>query len=249
MARILAYTSPARGHLFPLTAILEELGRRGHTIALRTLESEVEMAMERGFDAARIDRRIEAIVHDDWRARTPQGAIKRGLGVFSARAAFDAPDLSRAIADAKADAVIVDINSWGAMAAAEAWGGPWATFCPYPLPITSSDAPPFGPGFPPARGPVGRLRDRALQPLMVGSYERAILPAVNGVRRGLGLSALVSANEVFTRAPLVLYLTAEPFEYPRSDWPPSIVMVGPCAWEPPWIGRSGSMGSSGRSCS
>jgi MGT family glycosyltransferase len=233
MARILAYTSPARGHLFPLTAILDELQRRGHEIAVRTLGSEVAMARQRGFDAAPIDGRIEAIVHDDWRARTPQGAIKRALRVLSARAEVDAPDLARAIADAQPDATIVDINSWGATAAAEAWGGPWATFSPYPLAITSRDAPPFGPGLPPARGPLGRLRDRALRPLIVGSYKRAVLPPLNGVRRELGLPALESTDDFFARPPLVFYLTAEPFEYPRSDWPPSVVMVGPCAWDPP----------------
>ena len=37
MARILAYTSPARGHLYPLTPILDELRGRGHDIAVRTL--------------------------------------------------------------------------------------------------------------------------------------------------------------------------------------------------------------------
>ena len=42
MARILAYTSPARGHLFPLTPILGELRRRGHEIVLRTLACEVD---------------------------------------------------------------------------------------------------------------------------------------------------------------------------------------------------------------
>ncbi len=31
----------------------------------------------------------------------------------------------------------------------------------------------------------------------------------------------------------MLYMTAEPFEYPRSDWPESIHMLGPCAWDPP----------------
>lgn len=41
MTRILAYTSPGRGHLFPLTAILDELHRRGHHIRLRTLADEV----------------------------------------------------------------------------------------------------------------------------------------------------------------------------------------------------------------
>jgi MGT family glycosyltransferase len=38
---------------------------------------------------------------------------------------------------------------------------------------------------------------------------------------------------MFSCPPLVLYLTAEPFEYPRSDWPHNIVKVGPCSWDPP----------------
>jgi MGT family glycosyltransferase len=37
---------------------------------------------------------------------------------------------------------------------------------------------------------------------------------------------------MFATAPLLIYTTAEPFEYPRPDWPESVVMVGPCAWEP-----------------
>jgi len=35
------------------------------------------------------------------------------------------------------------------------------------------------------------------------------------------------------RAPLLIYFTAEPFEYPRSDWPDSVLQVGPSGWEPP----------------
>ena len=35
------------------------------------------------------------------------------------------------------------------------------------------------------------------------------------------------------RAPLMLYMTAEPFEYPRSDWPDSVRAVGPGIWDPP----------------
>jgi MGT family glycosyltransferase len=38
---------------------------------------------------------------------------------------------------------------------------------------------------------------------------------------------------MFGVAPLLLYMTAEPFEYPRSDWPASVRMVGPCCWDPP----------------
>jgi UDP:flavonoid glycosyltransferase YjiC (YdhE family) len=232
MSRVLAYTSPARGHLFPPMAILDELHRRGHEIAVRTLAPEVETARAHGFDAAPIDAGIEAIPHDDWRARTPQGALKRAMRVFARRAELDAPDLSAAIAEVRPDAAIVDVNSWGAVAAAEAWGGPWASFCPYPLPISAPGVPPYGPGLRPARGPLGRVRDGLLGPLLDSSYARTILPPVNAIRDGLGLPPLARAEDLFTRPPLVLYMTAEPFEYPR-DWPAAIVLVGPCEWDPP----------------
>jgi MGT family glycosyltransferase len=231
--RILAYTSPARGHLYPLTPILDELRARGHQISLRTLASEVELMRSRGFDTEPIDHRIEQRGHDDWRARTPQGALKRAVRGFADRARIDAPDLQRAIAAERPDAVIVDVNCWGAMAAAEVWGGPWASFCPYPMALSSRDAPPFGPGLRPAHGPIGRLRDRALRPLLLGGLERAFLPPINELRGELSLAPLSSADQIFAGPPLVVYLTAEPFEYPRSDWPENVVLVGPCPWEPP----------------
>jgi MGT family glycosyltransferase len=243
MARILAYTTPAKGHLFPLVPILDELRTRGHQIALRTLSSQVSLLHERGFEAAAVRGKIEEISHDDWRAANPRAALARSVSVFCARAEYDAPDLQQTIATEYPDAVLVDINSWGGLSAAEAWGGPWATYCPYPLPLRSLDAPPFGPGLPPARGPLGRLRDRLLRPLVVGTIEKTMTPALNSIRSGLGLPPLRSIDELFRRPPLLLYLTAEPFEYPRRDWPESVVMVGPCAWDPPaetpaWLGDS-----------
>src|SRR5918912_546497 len=118
MARILVYTSPARGHLFPMTA----------------------------------------------------------------RAPFDGEDLRGAIAQANPDALVVDVNSWGAMTEAEAWGGPWAAFFPYPMPLDSVDAPPFGPGLRPARTAIGRTRDKLLRPLIVGTMEKTLTPGMNELR-------------------------------------------------------------------
>ena len=233
MARILAYTTPARGHLFPLTPILDELRRRGHQIALRTLASQVPTIRRRGFDAAPISDRIEAITHDDWRAGNPRAALARAVRIFTERADHDAPDLARAIDQERPDALLVDVNAWGALAAAEAWGGPWAMFCPYPLAVRSRDVPPFGPGLPPARGPLGRLRDQLLRPIVFGTLERTMAPPINRIRDRLGLAPVGGADDIFGRAPLLLYLTAEPFEYPRSDWPDNVVLVGPCAWDPP----------------
>src|SRR5260370_21204864 len=214
MSRILAYTSPGRGHLYPITPILDELRRRGHEISLRTLESEVPLALSRGFHAAPIRPSIEAIEHDDWRARSPRVALVHATRVFVARAQHEAPDLRQAIAEERPDALLIDINSWGALAAAEEWGGRWATFCPYPLPLSSPDAPPFGPGLRPARGPLGRIRDRLMRPLVTGVFERAMLPPVNLVRKGLDLGPFGSADEMFRRPGLLIYMTAEPVEYP-----------------------------------
>jgi MGT family glycosyltransferase len=233
MARILAYTSPARSHLFPLTPILDELHDRGHQIVLRTLSSQVAMMRMRGFDAAAINARIEAIEHQDWRTRNPRESLRLNVQVFSARAEHDAPDLTEAIVATDPDVVLVDFNCWGGLMAAEAWGGPWATFCPYPLPLRSNDAPPYGPGFAPARGPLGRVRDRLVRTLVLGAMERQMRPAMNGMREQIGLAPVAAVEEWLARPPLLLYMTAEPFEYPRRDWPENVVMIGPCAWDPP----------------
>jgi MGT family glycosyltransferase len=233
MARVLAYTSPARGHLFPLTPILEELRRRGHEIALRTLASQVELMRARGFDAAPIDPEIERVPHDDYKGRTPLQAQKRAVRVICRRAEIDANDLRSAIADVEPDLVLADIGTWGAMAAAEAWGGPWAVWCPYPLPLPSRDAPPFGPGLAPARGPLGRVRDAALRPIAFGALERIVRPRMNEIRGRVGLPPIAGAKEMFAAPDLLLYMTAEPFEYPRRDWPENVRLIGPCDWDPP----------------
>jgi hypothetical protein len=67
---------------------------------------------------------------------------------------------------------------------------------------------------------------------VLGTLERTMAPPTNRVRAGLGLAPVGGAGELFGRAPL-LYMTAEPFEYPRSDWPDNVVLIGPCDWDPP----------------
>ncbi len=233
MARILAYTSPAKGHLYPLMAILLQLRNRGHEVHVRTLASQVPTLRELGLEAQPVSPAVEAIELVDWNERTPQKALMAAVSTFVARAHYDAPDLQRAIAEVSPDAVIVDINSWGALAAAEDWGGRWSAFCPYPLALRSRDVPPYGPGLTPAHNLGGRLRDMLLRPLVYGTLERKMLPGINEVRAQVGLAPLAHLDDQFRRPPLLLYLTAEPFEYSRRDWPDSVVMVGPCEWEPP----------------
>lgn len=232
MSRILAYTSPARGHLYPLTPILLELRDRGHDVTVHTLRAEVPMLQDLGLDARAIDPAIEARDVDDWKGRGMRERLARSVATFADRAPVDAADLAAAISATEPDLVVVDFNAWGALAAAEQWGGPWAAFCPYPLALSSRDAPPFGPGLPPARGTLGRGRDRIVRPLVMGAVERTFLPPLNHVRKDRGLPPLARADDMVTRMPLLLSMTAEPFEYPRSDWPGCVRMVGAIPWEP-----------------
>ncbi len=233
MSRILAYTSPARGHLYPITPVLLELRDRGHEVVVHTMGSQVAMLAGLGLAAHPIDPEIEAIELGDWRGRNAQQRLTLSVQAFSKRAPLDAADLESAIERTRPDVVIVDVNAWGALAVAERWGGPWAAWQPYPTTLSSPQVPPFGPGLAPARGRPGRARDRVLRTVLGGALERAFMPGVNAVRAQVGVAPLASTDAMTLAIPTLLYCTAEPFEYPRSDWPESVVMVGPCAWEPP----------------
>ncbi|MCW2649274.1 MAG: glycosyltransferase, family [Mycobacterium sp.] len=232
MATILAYTSPALGHLFPISALLAELRGRGHTIALRTLAEGVATGRELGFTTAAIDPRIEAIVHDDWTAPNPRAALRRAFAVFARRAVHEVNDLRTAIADVRPDALIIDATCWGAASAADAGDLPWASFCPFTPFLTSRGVPPFGPGLRPWPGVLGRIRDGALRPLLTGVLNRSVLGPLNQVRAQAGVAPVGSFDEFLLRPPLNLVAGGEPFEYHHPDWGDAIQMIGPCCFDP-----------------
>jgi MGT family glycosyltransferase len=233
MSVVLAYTSPAIGHVFPMTPLLLELRRRGHDVHVRTLASQVETLRGLGLSVQPIDPAVAAIGHTDWSARGARRALERTVLTFCERAGLDGPDLQRAIDEVHPDVVVVDLNAWGASLTAEAWGGPWAFFSPYTPPIRSRGTPPFGPGLAPIPGPVGRVRDALLRPLVLGAAEAAMTPRINALRRQRGLPVVTSADAFFHRADVMLVATGEPFEYPHPDWSGRVAMIGALPWEPP----------------
>lgn len=224
----------------------------GDTIRLRVTEpcprcvmtqsSELEMLGELGLRALAIDPTIERDESDDWQARGPAGALRRRVAVFARRARAEIKDMQRALAEERPDALLIDPVTWGAAVVAEASGLPWATFAHFPLPIASKDAPPFGPGFAPRHDWIGRARDALVRRLVLARLERVALAEINPLRASFGLAPLRDATEAALAATLVLFYSAEPLEYPRSDWPPSLRLVGPGIWEPPaeppsWLER------------
>jgi UDP:flavonoid glycosyltransferase YjiC (YdhE family) len=152
MATILAYTSPALGHLYPISSLLAELHKRGHTIALRTLAGGVHTGRSLGFATEPIDPQIEAVVMDDWTAPNARAALQRAFTAFGRRAVYEVADLRAAIGDVCPDALIIDANCWGAAAVADAGDLPWLAFWPFTPYLRARGVPPFGPGLRPWPG-------------------------------------------------------------------------------------------------
>jgi MGT family glycosyltransferase len=240
--RLLAYTSPARGHVYPAVPILTALAGRGHETSIRALRDELEHLEQAGIEASPIDPAVEAIPIVDWQARSRQGAFVSVLRTFAERSELEAPDLERAIELCNPDVLLIDVNCWGAATVAEACGRPWAIYSPYLLALSSREAPPFGLGLRPLGGPLGVMRDALLRRAGDALLNRTAMPTLNALRARHGLPPLERLEDLLKRAPLLLSLTAEGFEYPRSDWPANVRLVGPMNWSPqtlaptpPWL--------------
>jgi MGT family glycosyltransferase len=228
---VLAYTSPARGHLYPLMPALIALAARGARVHVRTLASAVGEVQRAGLHAAPIDPRIERIELDDHRARTPIGALRRTFDAWGRRAPLELDDLHAAIDDARPDVLVIDTTTFGARAVAGASGLPWIESRPFLLDDPVPGQPPFGLGLPPMGGPAGRARNAAARQLVGAVESRLQLPMINAARAAAGLAPLPTMAEARHRGTRTLAFTAPPFDHVRAP-NPKVAFVGPCPWDP-----------------
>jgi len=229
MSTILAYGSPALGHLLPLSAVLAELARRGHDVHLRTLAAGVPIGERLGLDTAPVDARIEAIISRDWTARSAFGVLKMTVDVMCRRAELEVGDLARAIADVDPDLVILDAHCWGAMSLTDAGDLPWSVFSVYTPFLRSRGMPPVGPGLRPWAGVPGRIRDHGVRTVVSRVMDRPMLQRLNPLRAKVGAPTVRSIDEFLRRAPLMLAVGGDPFEYPHPDWGDGVHLIGACA--------------------
>ena len=232
MSTVLIYTSPARGHLYPMVDVALALRDAGHRVVVATLAAEGRNLEAVGVEHRAIAPAIERVALTDYRARGTKGQFEAALTAWAARAPHEVTDVQEAYDTIQPDLAIVDANCWGAAARVESLGQPWAMFMPYCLPVPSVDAPAFGPGFAPPLTPVDRLRDRVVWAAM----HRMAAPSVgtlNTLRSDLGAPPLGGLPDLYLRSDALLYRTAEPFEYPRRDWPDTVHLLGPGLWSPP----------------
>ena len=199
-----------------------------------------------GFDAAPIAPAIEGMAHDDWKARTPMGAQQAVLQRFAERADASSADIDAAVGEDVARTSSRRHQRPGRRGRAEAWrGAVGALDAPtsrrFPrrraalrLGCTPRDGPPrVAPATRSLRAARPRPRSSASAARNVNRCARASAAA--------GRSAAATSG---ARPPLNLYFTAEPFEYPRSDWPAQDPVIGPVRvgaagrrGHRPWLGE------------
>jgi MGT family glycosyltransferase len=234
MSTFLVYTSPATGHLFPLVPGLLALQERGHEVHVLTAPSLVETGRSAGLqNVGTLDPRVLDIDVRDYEARSGKERLVVGFENLLGRAPAEAEQLRRTVAETGADAVLVDVNAYGAAVAAQAMGVPWASTIPSLLPLPGAGIPPYGLGLAPATGALGRVRDRVLWSVVERMYGKAMLPKLNPVRRGEGLEPIDSPIDHMLAPDRILVLTGAPLEYPRTDLPAHVRFVGAQSWDPP----------------
>ena len=245
MSTYLAYTSAATGHLFPLVPGLLELQQRGHTVHLRAPAEHIDDVRAAGVrNVEALDPRIAAVEATDYKATSPKERLTRGLEDLMGRGSYELAQLRADIEAIGPDALLVDLNAYGACVGAVASGLPWATVQPTLLAYPQKDIPPFGLGLRPLVGPVGRLRNRVLNRMIVSMYSKAMMPGVNRLRAEAGLPQLAHIIDHVAAPDRLLILTGEPLEYPRTGLPSFIRFVGHQRFDPPaeapaWLQEDG----------
>ncbi|MFE5671794.1 glycosyltransferase [Agromyces sp. NPDC056523] len=251
MADVMITVMPFAGHVAPLAAVATAFLEAGHTVRVYTGSAYRQRFAATGADVVTWSRAPDFDEYDlpatfpTLRGRKgPMQVLANVEHVFIRTAAAQGDDLVAAYAERAWDLIVADGLSLGARFASERTGTPWVTVSIVPLTIPTPGLPPPGFGIAPARGPLGRGRDRVLH--------AALRLATRGLRRaydeqrassGLAPSA-VPFELVFSSPDLVCASGIPDLDWPRAGWPVPVQYVGALAptgragtAAPPWWGE------------
>jgi MGT family glycosyltransferase len=225
------------------TSVIRAMVERGHDVRVladRVLAPDLETTGAEHIPWERAPQREsldpQSTIMKDWDTKTPFQAFGRVRdGAMVGPAGLFAADVRAELRRSPADVVVADFFVFGAQIAAEAEGVPFALLVSNVLSFPDSNTPPLGPGLKPARGPLGRARDRALNRFLVRLFDKR-LDQLNEARRANGLEPLESVLENFERADRLLLMTSRAFEYESFTPPPNVRVVGPRLDDPAWAG-------------
>ena len=234
MKRFLFVVIDGGGNVPAELAIARRLAGRGHDVHVLGDPSMQPDALEAGCRfhgfvnaPARHNRDRDADPVRDWEASSPIAQARRvGEHVMFGPAAAYARDVLDAVERVRPDAIAVDCMPFGAIVGAEKSGLPAAILVHFPIHGPVQGATPFGLGLRPARGPLGRLRDRVLLAASRRMLAFGLAP-VNAARRELGLTPLDDVLEQLLRLNRSLVLTSREFDFVPDGLPPHVRYVGP----------------------
>lgn len=213
---------------------------RGHTVTVLgdpTIERDAAAAGAAFRSWTRAPHRRSAAIEDDimrdWECRNPVQLLGRLCDrLITGPAAEFAADVREQLTARPTDAVLASAPLLGALVGAESLGVPSVSLVSNIYPRPAPGLPPFGSGLAPARGPAGRLRDRLMNRLAEGLWDRK-LPDLNAARARFGLDPLTSVWGQLDRAGRVLVLTSAAFDLPAA-LPGNVRYVGPVLDDPVW---------------
>ncbi len=225
------------------TSVIRALVERGHDVRVladRVLAPDIEPTGAEHVVWDRAPQRLnldpQSVIMKDWDTKTPFQAFARVRdGAMVGPAGLFAADVRSELQRRPADVVVGNFFVFGAQVAAEAEGVPFAFLVSNLLSFPGSNTPPLGPGLKPARGPLGRTRDAAINRVMARMFDKG-LDQLNEVRRANGLEPIGSVLENFERADRLLLMTSRAFEYESFTPPPNVRLVGPRLDDPAWAG-------------
>jgi MGT family glycosyltransferase len=178
----------------------------------------------------------------DFEARSKAAALAAARdNLVAAMARPVAADVLATLERRPADVVAFDFVLFGALFAAEKTALPAAMLIHTTYPFPAPGLPPYGMGWAPMAGPLGRMREAVGRLIFRQVYERPLLPRFNAVRAGLGLEPLRTFDELIGRVDRALVLTSPAFDFP-ARLPANVEYVGPQLdpraptpdWESPW---------------
>ena len=229
------------GSLPPELTVVRHLIGAGHTVTVLgdpVTEPEVRAVGVTDFrpwvDAPHhVTRSVEDDYARDWEVRSPIGVLGNLMDTLMVKPApLFANETLAVIDDVRPDAVAASFTLLGSLMAAEARRVPCAALVPNVVSLPAEGMPPFGTGFLPPRGPLGRARDRALNAFVDRLWNKG-LPELNRTRASLGLAPLARLLEQFERPERVLALTGAAFDFPAA-LPANVRYVGPQLDDPGW---------------
>jgi MGT family glycosyltransferase len=248
-------SSPIHGHVQPMLTIGAHLASRGHRVVFLSGSRFRAAATAQGLEFRPLagvadfdDRDVPSYLPDRERyrpgIRQAQYDIKT-MFVATIPAQFAA--LQRVLTVDRPDAILVD-NAFAGVAPLilddRVQHPPVLAVGVLPLSQSSRDVAPQGLGLPPAVGPFGRLRNRALNLLGRKVLFRETQLLARRVFAELGAPPLRHfVMDISTAYERFLQLNAPEFEYPRSDLAPNTSFIGPLpapasdAPLPPWWGE------------